>query len=80
MFSRNLKYMPINVFNLAGYKPNLFEYEPLQVFCSIDSNLYENEENDCINPIFHTEPESPKPWVEYYRQSPINANYLRLTT
>jgi hypothetical protein len=70
--------MPFNVFNLAGYTPNLFEYEPLNIFGSIDSIISEIEENDWNNPIFHTEPETPKPWVEYYRQSASNGKLLTI--
>jgi len=49
--------------------PNLFEYEPIDIFGSIDSVLFEKPEHDWNNLIFHAEPETPKPWVEYYRQS-----------
>jgi hypothetical protein len=58
--------MPINVFDLAGYIPIPFEYEPLNIFGSIDTILSEKPENDWNNPIFHVEPETPKPWVEYF--------------
>jgi len=56
----------INVFNLAGYTLNLLEYEPLNIFGSIDTILSEKPENDWSNAIFHAEPETPKPWVENY--------------
>jgi hypothetical protein len=55
----------IHVFDLAGYTPNIFEFEPLNAFGSIDMVLFEKPENDWNNPIFHEEPETPKPWVEY---------------
>jgi hypothetical protein len=70
--------MRIYVFVSAGYTPNLFEYEPLNIFGSIDTILYEKSENDWNNPIFHPEPEVPKPWVEYYRQSAINGELLTI--
>jgi hypothetical protein len=64
--------MPVNIFDLAGYISNIFEYEPLNIFNSRDKVLLKNPENDCNNPIFQEEPEIPKPWVKYYRQSAIN--------
>jgi len=67
--------MPINIFNLAGYTPNLFDYEPLQIFGSIDTILSEKSGNDCDNPIFHAEPETHKPWVEYYWQSASHSEW-----
>jgi len=70
--------MPINVFDLAGYTPNSFEYEPLNLYDSIQSILSERIENDWDNPIFHEEPEAPKPWVEYYRQSAINGELITI--
>jgi len=70
--------MPINVFDLAGYTPNLFETEPLNIFGSINTILSEVPYNDWNNPIFHAEPETPKPWVEYYRQSAINGDLLAI--
>jgi len=69
--------MPVNIFDLAGYTPDLFEYEPLNIFASIGSILSEQSENDSNNPIFHEKPKTPKPWVEYYRQS---AKYGKLLT
>jgi len=66
----------INIFELAGYTPNLFEYEPLNIFRSIDSVLSEKPDNDWDNPIFHKEPQTPKPRVEYYRQSAMNRELL----
>jgi len=68
--------MRINVFDLAGYTPNIFEHKPVNIFGSIDSVLKEKSENDWNNPIFHAEPETAKPWVEYYRQSAINGELL----
>jgi len=70
--------MPINVFDLAGYIPSLFEYEPLNIFGSIDTILSEKSQNDWSNAIFHAEPETPKHWVEYYRQSAINGELLTI--
>jgi hypothetical protein len=58
--------MPINVLDLAGYTPDLFEHEPINIFGSIDPILSETSENDWNNPIFHPGPKVPKPWVEYY--------------
>jgi len=58
--------MPINIFELAGYVPNLFEYEPFNKFASIDTILLEEPENNCNNSIFHEEPETLKPLIEYY--------------
>jgi len=66
------------VLHLAGYTPNLFEYEPLKIFGSIDSILSEKLENDWNNLIFHAEPETPTPWVEYFRQSAINGELLTI--
>jgi len=68
--------MTINIFDLAGYTSNLFEYEPLNIFRSIYSVLFEKSENDWNNPILHKQPETPKPWVEYHRQSAINGALL----
>jgi len=62
----------INIFDLARYTRNLFEHEPLNIFGSIEPNLFEKPENDWSNPIFHPEPVTSKPWVEYYCQSAIN--------
>jgi hypothetical protein len=72
------KYIPINFFDLAGYIPNLFEHEPLNVYGSFDTVIFGDSENDCNNPIFHAEPEIPKPWVEYYRQSALNGELLSI--
>jgi len=68
----------INVFDIAGYMPNLFEYEPLNIFGSIDKLLSQRTENDWNNFILHPAPEPPKPWVEYYRQSAINGELLAI--
>jgi hypothetical protein len=70
--------MPINVFDFAGYPSNLFEREPLDIFGSIHTILFEKPEDDWNNPIFHAEPETHKPWVEYYRQSAINGELLTI--
>jgi len=70
--------MTINVFDLAGYTTDLFEYEPLNIYGSIDTIISEKPENDWNNPIFHAEPETPKPWVEYYRQLAINGELLTI--
>jgi hypothetical protein len=70
--------MPVNVFDLAGFTPNLFEHEPLNIFGSIVTILSEEPENDGNNLVFHTEPEIPKPWVEYYRQSAIYGELLTI--
>jgi phage terminase large subunit-like protein len=40
--------------------------------------LSEKPENDWDNPIFHAEPETPKPWVEYYPQSAIKGKLLTI--
>jgi hypothetical protein len=45
--------MPINIFDLAGYTPKLFQQELLNIFGLTDSILFEKPENDCNNPIFH---------------------------
>jgi hypothetical protein len=66
------------VFDLAGYTPNLFEHEPINIFGSIDTVSSEKPENDWNNPIFHAEPEVPIPWVEYYRESTINSELLTI--
>jgi len=70
--------MLINIFHLAGYILNLFEYKPINLFASIDSLLSEKLEDNWNNPIFHAERETPKPWVEYYRQSAINGELLTI--
>jgi hypothetical protein len=70
--------MSVNVFDLAGFTPNPFEQEPLNIFGSIVTNLSEEPENDWNNPVFHAEPEIPKPWVEYYRQSAIYRELLTI--
>jgi len=70
--------MPINVFELTGYTPNLFQYELLNIVESIDTILSEKIEDDWDNPIFYAEPETPKPWVEYYRQSAIKGELLAI--
>jgi len=70
--------MPVDIFDLAGYIPNLFEYEPLNIFSSIDEVLLREPENDWDNPIFQAEPDIPKPWVEYYRQSAVNGELLTI--
>jgi hypothetical protein len=70
--------MPINLFDLARYTPNLFERKPLNIFGSINSILFEKPVDDWYNLIFHAEPETPKPWVEYYRQSAINGELLAI--
>jgi hypothetical protein len=68
----------INVFDLAGYTPNLFEYEPCQMFGSIDSIISEKSDNDWEDPIIHVEPKAPNPWIEYYRKSAINGELLTI--
>jgi len=70
--------MTINIFDLASYTPNLFEYEPFNIFGSIDTILSKELENYWNDPIIHAEPETPKPWVEYYRQSAINGELLTI--
>ena len=75
-YSDTSNYLPINVFDLAGYIPNLFEHEPLHIFSVIDIILSEKQENDWNNPMFYADPHTAKPWVEYYRQSPINGELL----
>jgi len=68
----------INIFDFAGYTPDLFEHEPLNIFGSIDTVLFEKLDNNWNDPIFHQDPKTPKPWVEYYRQSAINGELLEL--
>jgi hypothetical protein len=68
----------INIFDLAGYTPNIFESEPLNIYSSINTILFEKPENDCNNPIFHAEPEVPKPSVEYYWQSALSRELLMI--
>jgi len=68
----------INVFDLAGYIPNLFGHEPFNIFGSIDSILSEKLKSDWNNPIFHAEPETPNPCVQYYRQSAMNGELLTI--
>jgi hypothetical protein len=70
--------MPVNVFDLAGYTLEMFEYEQLNIFGLIDSILLEKPENDWDNHSIHAEPETPKPWVEYYRQSAMNTELLAI--
>jgi hypothetical protein len=70
--------MRINVFDLAGYTSNLFEHEPLNLFGSIDTILSKKPENDGNNPILYEKPETPKPWVEYYRQLASNGELLTI--
>jgi hypothetical protein len=43
----------INIFDLAGYTPDLFKTESCNIFSSIYSILLESSENDWNNPIFH---------------------------
>ena len=38
--------------------------------------LYQHSENDCVNPIFLDEPETTKPWGEYYRQLAMHGKLL----
>ena len=42
----------VNIFDLAGCTLNLFEYEPLNIFGSIDMILSEVPDNDWNDPIF----------------------------
>jgi hypothetical protein len=61
---------------MVGYTLSLFEYEPLNLFGSMNTLLSEEPENDWNNPIFRQEPETPKPWIEYYRQLAIHGELL----
>jgi len=70
--------MKINIFDLAGYTPNLFEYEPLNILNLINTILLGVPDKDWSNPICHEEPETPNLWVEYYRQSAVNGELLKL--
>jgi len=70
--------MTVNIFDLAGYMPNLFQYQSLNIFSSLETILSEVPDKDWNNSIFHTDPEAPKPWVEYYRQSAINGELLAI--
>ena len=45
--------MQLNIFDLPGYTPNLFEYKRLNIFGSIDTILLEKPENDWNNSVFH---------------------------
>jgi hypothetical protein len=57
--------MTINLFKLAGYTPNLFEYEPLNICGVTDTILAEKSEDDWNSPIFRAKLEIPKLCVEY---------------
>lgn len=70
--------MRINIFDLTGHTPNLFQYERLNIISFINTILSKGPDNDSINPIFHEEPEIPKPQVEYYRQSAVRGLLLKL--
>ena len=70
--------MPKNVFDLACYTPDLFEYKPLNIYGSIDTDLLEESEDDWKNAIFLAEPETHKPWVGYYRQSVITGELVSI--
>jgi hypothetical protein len=70
--------MSINIFYLAGYTPNVFQYESLNKFESIDIVLSEESEKDWDNPLFHRKSEMPKPWVEYRRQLATNGKLLTI--
>jgi len=54
----------MNIFDLAGYMPNLFEFEPLARFGSIGEVISKVPDNDWNDALFHKEPETPKPLVE----------------
>jgi len=56
--------MPINIFELAGYTPYIFEYEPQNIFGSTNLICWGKPEKDSNNPIFHAEADSPEPCVE----------------
>jgi hypothetical protein len=56
--------MPINIFELAGYIPSLFEYKPHNLYGSIESILSEESDSDWNILLFHTEPETRKPSIE----------------
>jgi len=78
LYSEENRILPINVVELAGYTPNLYEYEPLNIFGTLNTLSSEVTDNDWNNPIFHEEPKTPKPWVEYYRQSAVNGELLTI--
>jgi len=68
----------INVLDLAGYISNLFEYEPINIFSLIDQILSEVPYNDWEDPIHQEDPKTLKPWIDYYRQSAMNAELLTI--
>jgi len=70
--------MPINVVYLAGNTLGLFEHEPLNIFSSMDTIIYEKPKNDWKNPIFNVEPDKLKLRVEYYGQSAMNGKILTM--
>lgn len=71
--------MPVNIFELGGYTPKLFEHEPINIFISINSRLTEKPEDDWYIPVVHAEHETSKPWVEIIDNRPLTASYLQLT-
>jgi hypothetical protein len=77
-YSDGNSYMAVNVINLAGYTPNLFQYELLDIFVSIVIILSAKREHDSNNPIFHPEPETPTTGVECYQQSAINCELVTI--
>jgi len=56
----------INIFHLAGYIPNSFECQYLNIFEFIDIILFEHSEINWNHPIFHNGPETLTPWIKYY--------------
>jgi hypothetical protein len=70
--------MPITLFDLADYTSDLFEYEPHKNFGFLNMTLSEKPENNWNNRIFHEDPDTPRPWVEYYRQSATNSDLLKI--
>jgi len=70
--------MPINICELAGYTPYIFEYEPQNIFGRMDFIRRGKPEKNLNNPIVNVESESPEPWVEYYRQSTIKGKSLTI--
>jgi hypothetical protein len=57
----------INFFDIAGRTTNLFEYEPLNIFNSIDAVIFETEEP--LEEYFWKEPHAVSPWNSYWTEA-----------
>jgi len=53
--------MAICIFEVAGYTPDRFEFEPLKIFALIYIIFLEISGNDWNNPILNEECDSPQP-------------------